>query len=250
MKLTRNQGRSSGRQLRLTRNQGRSSRRQLKLTRNSRGFLRPLSLVSYVSTGSHGNPTRSTHTLFFSLVQPCKMNRTRQPEQTHAQTNPSISIFRRSRGSSSSDRFHQSINEVKDASGLVCRGLLLLRRAGGDPPHASSSLLVVLLVLEVQLNPTSSSSVRFPAPKNFSSSSSPRPDGDPLGTLLLLPLPLLLGPPRLLQPLLPRFIDLDLLLPALLATERHVTSAIAKRAPSANHSFIQSSMHEDLFVFF
>lgn len=83
--------------------------------------------------------------------------------------------------------------------------------------------------------------VRFPAPKNLSSS--PRPDGDPLGALLLLPLPLLLGPPRLLQPLLPRLVDLDLLLPALLAAERHVTSALAKTAtPPSVKPFIPSSM--------
>lgn len=41
---------------------------------------------------------------------------------------------------------------------------------------------------------------------------------------LLLPLPLLLCPPRLLRSLLSRLVDLDLLLPALLAAEGHVTS--------------------------
>ena len=100
-------------------------------------------------------------------------------------------------------------------------------------------MLGVLLVLEVELNPTTF--VRFPVPKNLSS---PRPDGDPLGALLLLPLPLLLGPPRLLQPLLPRLVDLDLLLPALLAAERHVTSAITKTAtPPSVKPFLLSFFH-------
>ena len=168
-------------------------------------------------------------------MQPCKRNRTRANSRSN-QTLPSPSF-----GDQEEEviRSVSSTNEVKGAAGL-CR-VLLLRRAGGDP-HASSSLLGVLLVLEVELNPTTF--VRFPVPKNLSS---PRPDGDPLGALLLLPLPLLLGPPRLLQPLLPRLVDLDLLLPALLAAERHVTSAITKTAtpPSANHSFLPPC-HGDL----
>lgn len=74
-------------------------------------------------------------------------------------------------------------------------------------------------VLLIQLNPTT-----FSGAQNQNLFSSPRPDGDSLGALLLL-LPLLLGPPRLLRPVLPRLVDLDLLLTALLAAERHVTSA-------------------------
>jgi hypothetical protein len=86
-------------------------------------------------------------------------------------------------------------------------------------------------VLLIQLNPTT-----FSGAQNQNLFSSPRPDGDSLGVLLLL-LPLLLGPPRLLRPVLPRLVDLDLLLTALLAAERHVTSARAERKKN-NHTAV------------
>jgi hypothetical protein len=72
------------------------------------------------------------------------------------------------------------------------------------------------------------SSFSYANPTLFDSKKSPGPDRDPVGALFLLPLPLLLRLPGLLRPLLPRLVDLDLLLPALLAAEGHVTSAIGK----------------------
>jgi hypothetical protein len=87
---------------------------------------------------------------------------------------------------------------------------------------------VLALVQQLHLNPTSTL---------LDTKKSPGPDRDHVGALLLL-LPLLLRPPGLLRPLLPRLVDLDLLLSALLAAEGRVTSAIGKgtKHPSAKPS--------------
>uniref|UniRef100_A0A8R7TLZ3 Uncharacterized protein n=1 Tax=Triticum urartu TaxID=4572 RepID=A0A8R7TLZ3_TRIUA len=75
----------------------------------------------------------------------------------------------------------------------------------------------------------------------------PRPDRDPRGALLLLlSLPLLLRPPRLTRPLLPRLVDLDLLLPALLATEGRVTSATQRnQATIRDNSWAEVTKRRD-----
>jgi hypothetical protein len=121
----------------------------------------------------------------------------------------------------SADSF-DSIKHETDAAGPLTRSCL---RQAGDPrvllrtdERAASCLLCFGSIQQLQLR--KSYLVRF--------QKSPGPDRDPVGALFLLPLPLLLRLPGLLRPLLPRLVDLDLLLPALLAAEGHVTSAIGK----------------------